>query len=166
MPKSFDLGDYVDVDARLAWFFDRYPQGSMVSEVTHLTAEYVVVKAYAYRSETDSCPGVGHAMEPIPGRTPYTKDSELMNAETSAWGRALAAIGAPTKGSVASKQEVAARREHGPHAGSDAPAAACTHSNTASEERDGATVMVCLDCGAERIVKKRSYADKENPWGT
>jgi hypothetical protein len=51
------------------------------------------------------------AWEPVPGRTPYTKGSELMVAETSAWGRSLAAIGIATNKSIASAEEVRSARE-------------------------------------------------------
>jgi hypothetical protein len=44
---------------------------------------------------------------PIPGKTPYTKDSEVENAETSAWGRAIAALGFEVHNSIASAEEVA-----------------------------------------------------------
>jgi hypothetical protein len=65
----------------------------------------------AFRHEGDKCPGVGHASEPIPGKTPYTKDSEWANGETSAWGRAIVAVGAAdTRKGVASRDEVQARR--------------------------------------------------------
>jgi hypothetical protein len=109
-PKGgYDLSDYVDVPARIAWFFERYPEGSLQAEVLvgpETGSPVITVKAYAYRSLNDSHPGIGHASEVFPGTTPYTKGSELMNAETSAWGRALAAIGAPTKGHIASADEV------------------------------------------------------------
>ena len=43
----------------------------------------------------------------MPGKTPYTRDSEVMVAETSAWGRAIvAALAGDTKRGVASKEEV------------------------------------------------------------
>lgn len=117
MSPKFDLGDYVDVDARLRWFFDLYPEGSLQAGVeVWPTKEFpvFVVRAYAYRWKDDPFPGTGLASEIYPGTTPYTRGSELMNAETSAWGRALAAIGAPTKGHVASADEVkgaSSRRE-------------------------------------------------------
>jgi hypothetical protein len=102
---------YVEVRERMAWFFERYPEGSLQSEILPSPIEgVVVVRAYAYRHPDDPRPGVGIASEPVPGKTPYTRDSELMNAETSAWGRALAAIGAPTRDHVASANEVRARR--------------------------------------------------------
>ena len=43
----------------------------------------------------------------IPGKTPYTRDSEVENAETSAVGRALAMMGFEVRKGVASRQEVA-----------------------------------------------------------
>lgn len=119
-PKGWDLGDYVDVNERLSWFFSKYPDGSLQSSVLvgpESGSPFVVVKAYAKRTPDDMAPGHGIAYEPFPGTTPYTKGSELMNAETSAWGRALAAIGAPTKGHVASRNEVqgaASRRSSKP----------------------------------------------------
>lgn len=107
---TWDLGDYVDVNERLGWFFEHFPEGSLQADILERGEDFVVIKAVAYRSPTDARPGTGMASEPVPGRTPYTKDSEVMVGETSAWGRALAAIGAPTRGSIASRQEVSNRR--------------------------------------------------------
>lgn len=113
------LSDYVDVPARIAEFRGKYPDGSLQPanlaepyKVEHIGDKtYVVVVAAAYRSPTDERPGIGMAYEQWPGRTPYTKDSELQNAETSAWGRAIvAALAADTKRSVASAEEVRNRR--------------------------------------------------------
>lgn len=111
---AYDLADYVEVPERLRWFFDKYPDGSLQSTITEWSDERIVVKAYAYRNPTDGRPGMGMASEPYPGKTPYTKDSELMNAETSAWGRALAAVGAPTKSKVASADEVRSAKQRQP----------------------------------------------------
>jgi hypothetical protein len=101
--------DYIEVSERIRQFIELYPNGSLDSE-WHMCQrdgeEWLVVKAYAYRSQDDHRPGVGHAWEPIPGRTPYTKGSELMNGETSAWGRALAAIGIAVNKGIASANEV------------------------------------------------------------
>lgn len=73
---------------------------------------YVVVVAAFYRTPEDPCPGVGMAWEIVPGRTSFTKFSELQNAETSAWGRALvAALAADTKRGIASAQEMQGREE-------------------------------------------------------
>ena len=109
---SFDLSDYVQVNERIQNFYARYPDGSLQSELTEVRdggGELIGwrCKAFAYRDGQDVLPGIGHAVEWVPGKTPYTKDSEAMNAETSAWGRAIAALGFATK-HLASADEVQA----------------------------------------------------------
>lgn len=106
--------DYVDVATRLKEFFEKYPAGSLSQQSLEFVniggKDYVVYTAAAYRTPDDVAPGVGTAWEPIPGVTPYTKGSEVMVAETSAWGRALVALGADTKNGVASLNEVQNRQ--------------------------------------------------------
>src|SRR5215472_9113311 len=120
------LDDYVDVAERITEFYDRYPDGSLSAGADcwrsvqaegwdkngdHVMQTFVVYRAEAYRTPSDPRPGIGVAWEVFPGRTPYTRGSELMNAETSAWGRALAALGIATKRGIASRQEVQGARE-------------------------------------------------------
>ena len=104
-----NLENYVEVHTRIAAFYEKHPEGSLqstwqVEEVGDQT--FVVVKAYAYRHPDDSRPGVGLAWEPFPGKTPYTRDSELMVGETSAWGRAIASLGFEVNRGIASANEV------------------------------------------------------------
>lgn len=112
--------DYVDVAARIVEFREKYPNGRLrpadlakpysIEEIQGQT--YIVVVAAAHRDDTDHMPGVGMAYEVFPGKTPYTRGSELQNAETSAWGRAIvAALAADTKKGVASAEEVRNRQE-------------------------------------------------------
>ena len=108
---SFDLSEYVDVAERVRLFLEKYPEGSLQSEVEFNNGG-VLCQARAYRAPTDERPGVGHAFEPIPGKTPYTKDSEVMNAETSAWGRAIVSCGISSK-KIASADEVRNRQGNG-----------------------------------------------------
>jgi hypothetical protein len=117
--------DYVDVATRIAEFRDKYPDGSLQPHdpaipyrVETIDGQaWIVVVAAAYRDDEDTRPGVGMAWEQYPGKTPYTRGSELQNAETSAWGRAIvAALAADTKRGVASADEVrnrSAEREQG-----------------------------------------------------
>lgn len=104
--SGFDLKDYVDVAERIQDFYRKYPEGSIQTEIVELTDQRVAVKAYAYRSADDPRPGTGHSWLGIPGMTPYTKHSELENAETSAVGRAIAMLGFAVKGGIASRQEI------------------------------------------------------------
>jgi hypothetical protein len=108
--------DYIDVATRIVEFREKYPQGSL-QQVSVDFREFggqawVIYTAAAYRSPDDVRPGMGTAWEPVPGKTPYTRDSELQNAETAAWGRAIvAALAADTRKGVASAEEVRNRRE-------------------------------------------------------
>lgn len=105
--------DYVEVSERIAEFRSKHPEGVLQSEIVASPAEgFIVVKAYAYRTDDDPRPGTGLAWEPVPGKTNFTRDSELMNAETSAWGRALIAVGAAdAKRGIASANEVRNRQQ-------------------------------------------------------
>jgi hypothetical protein len=124
--------DYIDVATRITEFRARYPEGTLAplnpsqpyeivktegiaKDGKPFMATFIVVVAAAYRTAGDTRPGVGMAWEVFPGRTPYTLSSELMNAETSAWGRAIIAVGAAdAKRGIASAEEVrnrAAERE-------------------------------------------------------
>ena len=103
--------DYIEVSERIRIFIDQYPTGSLQSEwemVERDGEQWLAVKAYAYRYPDDVRPGIGHAWEPVPGRTPFTKGSELMVGETSAWGRSLAAIGIAVHRGIASGNEIRA----------------------------------------------------------
>ena len=113
------LDGYNDVASRMAEFFTKHPDGTLqpADPASPFRVEtvgdksFVVYTAAAYRSPDDPRPGIGIAWEPFPGRTPYTKDSEVMNAETSAWGRAILAVGAAdTRKGVASREEVRNRQ--------------------------------------------------------
>lgn len=108
MPEFQDrMKDYVPVNERIEAFYTAFPNGSIQSEIVELTEARVTVKAYAYRTVDDPKPGTGHSSVNIPGSTPYTKGSEIENAETSAWGRAIAALGFEVKRGIASTEEVA-----------------------------------------------------------
>ena len=100
------MADYVPVNERIASFIEAFPTGSLQSEITHLSDDLVVVKAWAYRTPDDPRPGIGHSYLNIPGSTPYTRGSEIENAETSAYGRALVAVGIAAGKSIASRDEI------------------------------------------------------------
>lgn len=102
---AFDLSDYVDVAARIQEWYRRFPDGRICTTLVEFTEARVVVVAEVYRDGTDEPAGTGHSSMAIPGTTPYTKGSELENAETSAVGRAIVMAGIPAK-SVASEDEV------------------------------------------------------------
>lgn len=113
------LDDYVDVAERIRIFRERYPDGALQpldpSSPFHIVEvggqTFIQYTAVAYKGPGDQMPGIAVSWEPFPGKTPYTAGSELMNAETAAWGRAIvAALAADTK-KIASLDEVRARRD-------------------------------------------------------
>lgn len=107
--------DYIDVAERIRTFSEKHPDGCLRPAdpgepyriETVAGATFIVVVAAAHRTPDDPTPGIGMAWEPFPGPTNFTRDSELQNAETSAWGRAIVAVlAADTKRGVASANEV------------------------------------------------------------
>lgn len=108
--------DYNEVSSRIQEFREKHPEGSLQQVSMSFESiggkDWVVYTAAAYRSPEDPRPGIGTAWEQIPGRTPYTRDSEVQNAETAAWGRALIAVGAAdAKKGIASADEMRPRQE-------------------------------------------------------
>lgn len=109
--------DYIDVATRIQQFYTRFEEGRLtrVGEPAILLGgdrPFIVYTAHAYRTPDDPVPAIGTAWEPIPGPTQFTRDSELMNAETAAWGRAIIAAGIPSK-RIASSEEAQARNGTG-----------------------------------------------------
>lgn len=101
--------DYIEVKDRLVLFFEKYPEGSVQGsyELVEVNGEPTYIyEARAYRHPQDERPGIGHASESVPGRTPFLKFAELENAGTSAIGRALVCLGIAAHKGVASAQDV------------------------------------------------------------
>lgn len=100
------LKDYVEVNVRVERFYEKYPNGRIVTEILSWENGVVVMKASVYRDMADPVPSAtGHAYEKE-GSTFINKTSALENCETSAVGRALAMLGFEIKKSIASKEEV------------------------------------------------------------
>ncbi len=118
MAKNFD--SYNDVATRIREFIDKHPEGSLqqlrLEIITIGNQLGVLYVAAAYRHPGDDRPGIGTAFEPVPAVNPGLRGSEVMVAETSAWGRALVAIGADTRKGIASANEIQARQAAAPSA--------------------------------------------------
>jgi hypothetical protein len=115
---AFSMDDYVDVAERLRIFSQKYPQGSLQQHnlqfIEFAGKSWVVYTAAAYRSPDDLTPGHGTAWEPVPGTSSFKRDSEVMNAETSAWGRAILAVLAADTKRIASRDEIVNRSQKSP----------------------------------------------------
>lgn len=162
MSYDYETSDYVDVAARIAEFREKYPDGRLrpldpanpyrIETITgwdtrgnEVKQTYIVVAAAALRSADDPAPGVGMAYEVFPGKTNFTKGSELQNAETSAWGRAIVAtLAADTKKGLASQDEVRNRRaEQDAEETANAPSDPATLAQLEAD-LDGATSLTQL----------------------
>lgn len=102
--------DYVGVHERINQFLEKFPDGRIQTEIAKHTDTVVIMKATVYRTAEDDRPSVAHSQLDIPGKTNFTRGSEVENAETSAVGRALAFMGFETKKGIASREEVASRQ--------------------------------------------------------
>jgi hypothetical protein len=93
---AWQLNDYVDVPHRLKMVAEKYPEVRLVESepvIRELGGKlFLEVKVTAYRDPSDQHPAVAYCWEPWPGTTPYTADSEQMNAATSALGRVCALL--------------------------------------------------------------------------
>jgi len=102
---TYNLDGYVDVPTRIKLFMARHPEGSLqMDPPTFVEVEgkqWVIGRAYAYRTPDDARPGIGTAWEIVPGTTNFTRGSELQNLETSAWGRAIGVLGIGIDASIA-----------------------------------------------------------------
>jgi hypothetical protein len=115
---AYSLEGYVDVAERIRQLREKHPNAVLrpwnpaepfrVMEIGG--REFIVYTAACYRTPDDPMPAVAVAAEPAIGKTNYTRDSEVMNAETSAWGRCIVACLAADTQRIASAQEVAARQ--------------------------------------------------------
>ena len=109
--------DYIDVATRIVEFRAQYPEGRLRQKNLEFVRDFagkdwVVFTAEAWRSPDDPAPAQGTAWEPVPGPTQFTRDSEVQNAETAAWGRAMvAALAVDTRKGIASSEEVRNRQE-------------------------------------------------------
>lgn len=105
------LENYVDVPQRIKLFYENYPEGSLQMDPDlqfQTVGDQIIVigRAYAYRHPGDEKPGIGTAQEYLPGKTNFTRGSEIQNLETSCWGRAIGALGIGIDKAIASKEEV------------------------------------------------------------
>ena len=153
---TFELKDYVEVSDRIRAWHDQHPQGRIATTILTFNENRVVVAAEVFRGPDDVNPaGTGHSYLDLPGSTPYTKGSELENAETSAVGRALVMAGIPSK-NVASQNEVRSKRGGAPAATDREPSSPASTDTPASPPTTiaGATA-VCPDCGEKAYTEDR-----------
>ena len=133
-----NLDNYVDVATRLKLALEKWPN-LRVSERGHEIATFgdttvLICSVCVWRDTDDEYPTVASASEPLPGRTPYTRNSELMVGMTSALGRALGYMGIGIQSSIASRNEVEARQDQHAEAPTTVPAPRRTQLGSANTD--------------------------------
>lgn len=93
---QFNLSDYEPVQDRIKKFYEKYPDGRIITNMESRENNTYIFKATLYKSESDIEKNVplstGWAQEMV-GKGYVNQTSALENCETSAIGRALANIG-------------------------------------------------------------------------
>ncbi|MBI3649504.1 MAG: hypothetical protein HY231_00465 [Acidobacteria bacterium] len=107
-PRGNPIQDYVTVAERIEKFYERYPEGRIVTHIVEHDAErgFILMRAEIYRNPDDAQPSAtGHAYE-YRDAGYVQKTSYIEVGETSAVGRALALCGFEVKRGIASREEM------------------------------------------------------------
>ncbi|HYO99443.1 MAG TPA: hypothetical protein VER76_04590 [Pyrinomonadaceae bacterium] len=107
-PRNDRFEDYVPVAERLERFYERFPDGRIITHIIEHNSEtgFVLMRAEVYRNADDAQPAAtGHAFE-VRGESYVNKTSYVENCETGACGRALALLGFEVKRGIASREEL------------------------------------------------------------
>ena len=112
--SNFNLENYETVKERKKRFYEKYPDGSIVTELVHFEKGHVVIRASVYRNKEEQekglPTGVGHAEE-FQGQGGFAnKFSWMENCDESACGRALDQAG--FAGNSCSREEMQKVKNH------------------------------------------------------
>lgn len=104
----FDLSQYQTVQERIDLFWSAFPEGRLNLEIVSMTDTQVVMKAEVFLNKDDSFPAAVDYAEERLGSSPVNKTSFVENCATSAYGRAISALGGEfsPKGKRPSAQEM------------------------------------------------------------
>jgi len=84
------IEDYEPVASRLARFWEKHPEGRVITKLLTFEGDRVIVQADIYVDREDDRPVATDFAEEIRGSNNVNKTSHIENAATSAIGRALA----------------------------------------------------------------------------
>ena len=104
----FDLSQYQTVQERIDLFWSAFPDGRLNLEIVSMTDTQVVMKAEVFLNKEDNFPAAVDYAEERLGSSPVNKTSFVENCATSAYGRAISALGGQfsPKGKRPSAQEM------------------------------------------------------------
>lgn len=131
--RGNQLDNYVPVAERVDKFYQRFPEGRILTSIVEHDREsgFVLVRAEVYRTPDDVSPAAtGHAYE-YKDAGYVQKSSYIETGETSAIGRALAFLNFETKRGIASREEVEkAMRARAESPRAETPRTEATHSDS------------------------------------
>jgi hypothetical protein len=106
--KKDRFEDYVPVAERIEQFYERWPEGRIISHIVEHDAErgFILMRAEVYRNADDAQPAAtGHAYE-LKTEGYVQRTSYIEVCETSSVGRALAMAGFEVRRGIASREEM------------------------------------------------------------
>ncbi len=106
--KTGAFQDYVTVAERIEKFYERYPEGRIITHIVEHDAErgFILMRAEVYRNADDAEPvASGHAYE-LKSEGYVQRTSYIEVCETSSVGRALAMAGFEVRRGIASREEM------------------------------------------------------------
>ncbi len=104
--KPNALQDYITVAERIEHFYERYPEGRLITHIIEHDAErgFILMRAEVYRHADDAMPAAtGHAFE-VRSEGYVQRTSYIEVCETSSVGRALALCGFEVKRGIAHRE--------------------------------------------------------------
>ena len=104
----FNPDEYITVHERIEKFYEKFPEGRILTSIIEHNAEtgFVLMRAEVYRVPDDTLPAAtGHAYE-LKSAGHVQAGSYVEVCETSSVGRALALLGFEVRRGVASREEV------------------------------------------------------------
>ena len=103
---AFNLADYETVETRLEKFWEKYPDGRVITNVIEKENQSIIIRAEIYQTRVAENPIATGIAEEAKSNTGVNKDAWVENCETSAIGRALANGGFGAKGKRPSREEM------------------------------------------------------------
>lgn len=106
--RNNPIQDYVTVAERIEKFYDRYPEGRIITHIVEHDAErgFILMRAEGYRTPDDAQPAAtGHAFE-LRSEGYVNRTSYIENCESSCVGRMLALLGFEVRRGIASREEM------------------------------------------------------------
>lgn len=104
---AFNLDDYEPVENRITNFWEKFPNGRIITSIVAVDEKQIVMKAEVFTDREDARPATVDFAQEYIGGSKLTQNSWLEVCATSAIGRALADLNfVKTKGKRPSREEM------------------------------------------------------------